>query len=80
MNRYESMIRFEGFEIIGHEEILGKEMIRAEKMIGDKKISIICDNNGTARIDKPNGTSKWYYEKSYPQIGKILRQVVNFYI
>ena len=40
---------------------------------------IVCASNGTARLDKPNGSHKWAYEKSPAQLGFILRQTLAFY-
>ena len=42
-------------------------------------LRIACAENGTARIDKPNGTHKWVYEKTPNQIAALLRQVLEFY-
>lgn len=42
-------------------------------------LSILCGENGTARIDKPNGTHKWVYEKTPAQIAALLRQTLAFY-
>ena len=42
-------------------------------------LRVMCGTNGTARIDKPNGTHKWVYEKTPNQIAAQLRQVLDFY-
>lgn len=42
-------------------------------------LRIMVGTNGTARIDKPNGTHKWVYEKTPNQIAALLRQVLDFY-
>lgn len=42
-------------------------------------LRVMCGTNGTARIDKPNGTHKWVYEKTPNQIAALLRQVLDFY-
>ena len=42
-------------------------------------LRVMCGINGTARIDKPNGTHKWVYEKTPNQIAALLRQVLDFY-
>lgn len=42
-------------------------------------LHILCGTDGTARIDKPNGTHKWVYEKTPNQIAAQLRQVLDFY-
>lgn len=41
-------------------------------------LHIFCAPNGTARIDKPNGTHKWVYEKTPAQIAALLKQVIDF--
>ncbi len=41
-------------------------------------LHIYCGQNGTARIDKPNGTHKWVYEKTPAQIASLLKQVIDF--
>lgn len=42
-------------------------------------LRILCGNNGTARIDKPNGTHKWVYEKTPAQIAALLKAIIGFY-
>ena len=79
MERYENAITGAGLMIEGREQVMGREMIKAFIEVGSHKLSIICGDNGTARIDKPNGTHKWVYEKSYAQIGALLRQTLSFY-
>lgn len=79
LERYAGAIENAGLTITGTEIILGREMVTAEMTIGNSKLAIICDKNGTARIDKPNRTHKWVYEKSYAQIGALLRQILSFY-
>lgn len=79
MERYAKAIEGAGLTVEGTENILGREMLKASIKVGDRALSIICGNNGTARIDKPNGTHKWVCEKSYAQIGALLRQTLSFY-
>ena len=33
------------------------------------------DDNGCGVVDKPNGTNKWYYEKTVKQFNRILKDV-----
>ena len=42
-------------------------------------LRIYCGTNGTARLDKPNGTHKWYYEKTPAQIAAVIKQTMDFY-
>ena len=57
----------------------GMEIFEATKETSRGILSIYCGANGTARIDKPNGTHKWVYEKTPNQIGALLRQTMEFY-
>lgn len=79
MERYEKAIENAGLTVEGTESIMGREMLKASIKVGDRELSIICGSNGTARIDKPNGTHKWVCEKSYAQIGALLKQTLSFY-
>lgn len=42
-------------------------------------LEICWGTNGAAVITKPNGTRKWYYEKSIAQICRALQQTLDFY-
>lgn len=57
----------------------GMVCIEAETETPRGTLRIHCGENGTARIDKPNGTHKWVYEKTPAQIAAQLRQVLDFY-
>ena len=57
----------------------GMVYIEAETETSRGTLSIYCGENGTARIDKPNGTHKWVYEKTPKQIGALLRQTMECY-
>jgi hypothetical protein len=46
---------------------------------GRGTLHIVLGVNGTARIDKPNGTHKWVYEKTPAQITAQLKQIIKFY-
>lgn len=74
--RLQKMLEALGFttRILEHN---GKELIDGTLEIGDRKIAIICGMNGTARIDKPNGTHKWVYERTPAQIAATLRQIID---
>lgn len=71
---YEMAIKAAGLEI---KEIHNGATIMAEAETGRGKLSVICGKNGTARVDKPNGSHKWYYEKTPAQIYSILRQTID---
>lgn len=40
-------------------------------------MEIIWGDNGTACISKPNGSHKWYYEKSESQMLRIIDQTID---
>ena len=56
------------------------EIFDAEIETARGTLRIKCGVNGTASIDKPNGSRKWYYDKSPAQIGAIIRQALDFYM
>lgn len=80
MERYAKAIEAQGLTVESTEKtMLGKQVIEASRKVGDREIRILCSLDGTARIDKPNGTHKWVYEKSPAQIHAILKQTLAFY-
>lgn len=69
-----------GMEIIGEDiTILSLTCYEAQVETSRGKLHIYCGTNGTARIDKPNGTHKWVYEKTPAQIAAQIRQIREFY-
>lgn len=77
---YEKMVKGLGMEILERgETATGLKTITAEKETPRGMIRIFCGNDGTARVDKPNGTHKWYYEKSTGQLRAHLMQIIEFY-
>lgn len=79
LQRYAGAIANAGLTITGTEVYEGRDYITAEMQIGSATLHIICNEMGTARIDKPNRTHKWVYEKSPAQILAVLKQVISFY-
>lgn len=82
MKRLKEMLEAQGMIIVRDDAILANpdiKVIEAYIPVGSRELRIFCGTNGTARIDKPNGTHKWVYEKSYAQIGAIIRQTLSFY-
>lgn len=57
---------------------LGLTCYEAETETPRGTLRVYCGENGTARIDKPNGSHKWVYEKTPNQIAALLRQVLDF--
>lgn len=43
------------------------------------EIGIYLGSNGTCSILKPNGTNKWYYEKTPAQLEAALKQIIFFW-
>lgn len=70
---YEMAIKAAGLEIT---KVRGN-IIFAETETGRGTLSVTCGINGTACVIKPNGTRKWYYEKTYAQIYAILKQTID---
>ena len=82
MERLKEMLEAQGMIIVRDDAILANpdiKLIEAYIPVGGRELRIFCGSNGTARIDKPNGTHKWVYEKSYAQICAIIRQTLSFY-
>lgn len=77
---YKDALKFAGMEIIGENvTVLGLNCYEAKLETARGTLHIYCGDNGTARIDKPNGTHKWVYEKTPKQITAQLKQVIEFY-
>lgn len=51
----------------------------AEIMVNGWAIGIYLGSSGTAKILKPNGTHKLYYEKTPAQLEAALKQIVSFW-
>ena len=78
--RYEKVIAGLGMEIVERFKTLtGMDLFRAEMATGRGLIAVTCGSNGTARIDKPNGTHKWYYEKSTGELRAAVKQVLDYW-
>ena len=77
MERKIKMIRNMGFMIEAIDEtLMGRKAVFAYRETDAGMLHLILGSNGTARILKPNGSVKWYYEKTDGQIGAILRQTI----
>ena len=57
----------------------GMVYIEAETETSRGTLSVYCGESGIARIDKPNGTHKWVYEKTPKQIAALLKQTMDYY-
>ena len=79
-NRYETMATALGMTITeSHKSFAGMQVFEAKMELDRGTITLYCGDNGTARIDKPNGTHKWYYEKSTGQLRAAIKQVIDFW-
>ena len=77
-DEYIRVIRGAGLKITNTEKTFtGMVCIEAETETSRGTLRIYCGENGTARIDKPNGSHKWVYEKTPNQIAAQLRQVLD---
>lgn len=80
-SEYRTALTANGLTVTNEEvTVLGLTCIEAEvETKNGQKLHIILGNNGTARIDKPNGTHKWVYEKTANQIHALIKQTLAFY-
>ena len=76
-NRWIKMLESTGMTLKSYDEWKGIYEAEAETPRGT--LHIYGGENGTARLDKPNGTHKWLYDKSVAQIGAAIRQTLAFY-
>ena len=76
-SRWLNMLKGAGLEIKSFDEENGIFEAGTETPRGT--LHIYGGVNGTARLDKPNGTRKWLYDKTPAQIGAAIRQTLDFY-
>lgn len=80
MERYMKVMVGLGMEIVEQfKTVAGQEVFTAEMATDQGAITVTCGANGTARIDKPNGTHKWYYEKSTGQLRAAVKQTIDYW-
>ena len=77
--QYHDAILQAGMEIIGEETLGSLSAYTAQIMTPRGALKIACGTNGTARLDKPNGTHRWVYEKTPNQIRALIKQTLDFY-
>lgn len=78
--KYIKALQNRGFSIDSiREETTGLGIIEAKVETKRGTLAVYCGTNGTCRVDKPNGTHKWLYEKSLPQIFRAIDQSLAFY-
>lgn len=76
-SRWFKMLESNGMTLKGYDEEKG--IYEAEMETPRGTLHIYGGVNGTARLDKPNGTHKWLYEKTVAQVGAAIRQTIAFY-
>lgn len=79
MDRYAGALKTLGMSITGTIEMMGTTYQIATVRAGSAELKVYFSSNGTARLDKPNRTTKWVYEKSPAQLRRIAQQTLEFY-
>lgn len=79
MNRYAIALQTIGMDIVGETLLCGRPYQIARKKVGFSDLTIYFSQDGTARLDKPNRTRKWVYEKSPAQLLTVAKQTLSFY-
>lgn len=79
MNRYQTALQTIGMEVSEPIEMMGAHYQIATIPAGYSELRVFFNEQGTARLDKPNRTSKWVYEKSPAQLLAIVKQTLSFY-
>lgn len=79
-HEYKTALVHAGLEIIAENvTVLDLTCFEGKLEMNRGTLRVYCGTNGTARIDKPNGTHKWVYEKTPAQITAQLKQIIDFY-
>lgn len=78
--KYIKALQKRGFTISKIEETpMGTTVLEAKAETKRGTLSVYCGTNGTCRVDKPNGTHKWLYQKTMPQLFRAIDQSLAFY-
>lgn len=78
--KYIKALQSRGFTIDRIEETpTGTTVLEAKAETKRGTLSVCCGTNGTCRVDKPNGTHKWLYQKTMPQLFRAIDQSLEFY-
>lgn len=73
---YAGAIKAAGMTICSIQEYTSSDIITADIMTKNGYFYINVDTNGTAWLDKPNGSKKMLYEKSPAQLLAILKKTI----
>lgn len=79
MNRYAKALQTAGMEIIGEIDMVGQTYQVASISAGYGFLRVLFNERGDARLDKPNRTKKWLYEKTPAQLLAVVKQTLSFY-
>lgn len=76
MNRFEQVLENNNLEFIETELIGGKFY----NIYSNEYLTIFASQDfKVIRLDKPNRTHKWYYEKTFAQLNALIKQTLSFY-
>lgn len=75
--RHEELLEKLGFSVIDFKSDFGTDIVAGALTTDNGNVEIDWGENGTARVYKPNGTVKWYYEKTDAQICSILKRIID---
>jgi len=79
-SRYEQVLENIGFTLKNETTMECRPTKIYEMKVGfTGRFEVALEDNGTARLLKPNGTYKWLVEKTPAQLGAICRQTLDFY-
>lgn len=78
-DRYVKGLQALGMEIVGETLICNRPYRIARKQFTYSELVIYFDRSGNAKLEKPNRTTKWVYEKSPAQLHRVAEQVISFY-
>ena len=78
--RYTAALRKRHFTVYNIEEKTpALTIIEANTMTKRGLLSVYLITNGNCRVDKPNGTHKWLYQKTMPQLFRAIDQSLEYY-
>lgn len=74
---YLKVIRDNGFEITQIENGLTLAILTACRETDRGPLTLIWAETGCGKLGKPNGSQKWYYNKTAAQLNQILRTTIE---
>ena len=80
VNEMEKALRTAEAEITDVNEMRAVSILKGTAIAGNgEEVNVVVGTNGCLNIQKPNGKSKWYYEKTPAQVAKLIKQVCRSY-